>query len=124
MLLCYNLYIILCISNCSAEEQYDNAIITSESIKNNSTMLDNFIHHKYLDCGHKILVVTEKDFLGLVGQFPNHRAEKIRQWLKDHKSSLGIKYVLLIGDPTPYNDSNKKKGMCRCNRFGQTILNI
>ncbi len=47
-------------------------------------------------------MVTETDFGGLTGQIPNHRAEKIRQWLKNNYAAMGIKYVLLIGDPHPY----------------------
>jgi hypothetical protein len=37
----------------------------------------------------------------MTGQPPNGRAEKIRQWLIENYVNMGIKYVLLIGDPDP-----------------------
>ncbi|MCJ7571983.1 MAG: C25 family cysteine peptidase, partial [Candidatus Thermoplasmatota archaeon] len=40
--------------------------------------------------------------------YPNDRADKIRQWLKNNYVSFGIDYVLLIGDPDP--DSFKDVG--------------
>lgn len=78
---------------------YDYVIITTNDIVANSDKLENFINLKELS--HNVLVVTEDDFDGLTGQAPNGRAEKIRQWLKDNYLSMGIQYVLLIGDPDP-----------------------
>ncbi len=78
---------------------YDYVIITTNDIVANSDKLNNFINLKEL--AHDVLVVTEDDFDGLTGQAPNGRAEKIRQWLKNNYISMGIKYVLLIGDPDP-----------------------
>jgi hypothetical protein len=60
------------------------------------------------NAGHSVLVITEDDFGGLTGQYPNDRADKIRKWLQDHDSTYGIDYVLLIGDPDP--DSFKESG--------------
>jgi len=82
-------------------ETYDYAIITANQTKNSSANLSNFVTHKQ-SLGYRVLVVTENDFGGLTGQAPNHRAEKIRKWLKDNYIAKGIKYVLLIGDPNPY----------------------
>lgn len=79
---------------------YDYVIITTNDIVSNSERLDNFMHLKELE-GHSVKVVTETDFGGLIGQFPNGTAEKIRQWLIDNEAALGIDYVLLIGDPDP-----------------------
>ena len=79
---------------------YDYVIITTNAIKNNSSKLDAFIAHKE-NLGHTVKLVTEDDIAGVVGQPPNGIAEKIREWLKDNYVSMGIEYVLLIGNPDP-----------------------
>lgn len=79
----------------------DYVIITTDNIKNNSLNLNTFVTHKQ-NLGHSVHVATyEADIQALVGQAPNGRAEKIRQWLMNNYLENGIKYVLLIGDPTP-----------------------
>jgi hypothetical protein len=77
---------------------YDYVIITTNDIVANSTRLDNFIHLKELN-GHTVKVVTEDDFDWMTGQWPDGRAEKIREWLRYHYVGYGIDYVLLIGNP-------------------------
>jgi len=79
---------------------YDYVIITTNAIQTHSTKLDDFVAHKQSK-GHSVLVVTETQYGGLTGQTPNGREEKIRQWLKNNYATYGIKYVLLIGNPTP-----------------------
>lgn len=79
----------------------DYVIITSNAIVSNSTNLSAFITHK-TNRGYSVRTVTETDFGVLTGQAPNHKAEKIRQWLIANYAALGIEYVLFIGDPTPY----------------------
>lgn len=79
-------------------------IITTNAIRSGSTKLNAFIAHKQ-SLGYTVRIVTETDFGGLTGQSPNHKAEKIRQWLKNNYVSLGIKYVLLIGNPSPYEST-------------------
>jgi len=86
---------------------YDYVIITTNAIYDNSQELQFFIKMKEND-GHFVKVVTEDEFGGLTGQYPNDRADKIRQWLKDNNATMGIDYVLLIGDPDP--DSFKDGG--------------
>jgi len=86
---------------------YDYVIITTNDIAANSEYLDFFVKMKEND-GHTVKIVTESDFGGLTGQYPNDRADKIRKWLQDNYVSLGIDYVLLIGDPDP--DSFKESG--------------
>ena len=81
---------------------YDYVIVTTNDIVDNSEYLDFFIKMKEND-GHTVKIVTESDFGGLTGQYPNDRADKIRKWLQDHDSTYGIDYVLLIGDPDPDN---------------------
>ena len=81
---------------------YDYVIVTTNKILANSERLHNFVHLKELE-GHSVKVITETDFQGLTGQPPNERPEKIRQWLIDNYVTMGIKYVLLIGDPDPKN---------------------
>ena len=97
------------------------AIITTEEIYTNSNTLDDFCFHKQ-DLGFTVIVVTEYNthtvdgtfgnynfidasggYEDLVGDAPNHRPEKIRQWLIDNYLDLGIEYVLLIGNPDPDN---------------------
>jgi hypothetical protein len=79
---------------------YDYVIITTNDIEANSQELQFFIKMKE-NAGHSVLVVTEDEFGGVTGQFPNDRADKIRKWLQDHDSTYGIDYVLLIGNPDP-----------------------
>jgi hypothetical protein len=76
-------------------------IITTEAIRTNSTKLNAFVAHKQ-DMGYTVEVVTETTWGAVTGQSPNNKAEKIREWLKTNFLSLGIKYVLLIGNPSPY----------------------
>ncbi|HOP46631.1 MAG TPA: C25 family cysteine peptidase [Desulfobacteraceae bacterium] len=80
---------------------YDYVIITTNAIVSNSQKLAGFISHK-TSRGFSVLVVTETDFGGLTGKAPDHKAEKIRQWLINNYSTYGIEYVLLIGNPCPY----------------------
>jgi hypothetical protein len=77
---------------------YDYVIITTNDIVANSQRLNNFVHLKEL-YGHTVKVVTEDDFDWMTGQWPNGRAEKIREWLRYYYVGYGIDYVLLIGNP-------------------------
>jgi hypothetical protein len=79
---------------------YDYVIITTNDIVANSERLENFIYLKEIN-GHSVLVVTEDDYGGLSAEAPNGVAEKIRKWLMDNYVSMGIDYVLLIGNPDP-----------------------
>jgi hypothetical protein len=79
---------------------YDYVIITTNAIETNSTKLASFVTHKQSK-GYSVLVVTEDDYGSLTGQAPNGREEKVRQWLKNNYVAYSIKYVLLIGNPTP-----------------------
>jgi len=92
---------------------YDYVIITTDATVENSSKLASFIAHK-ASRSFSVLVVTETDFDGLVGQAPNHRAEKIREWLINHYASYGTEYVLLIGDPTPYENGEGDIPMKMC----------
>ena len=91
----------------------DYVIITTNDIEEGSEKLYDFVSHKE-DLGYNVLVVTEDDFNGLTGQAPDHKAEKIRQWLKNNYISNGIKYVLLIGNPTPYENGEGDIPMKMC----------
>ena len=106
-----------------AAETFDYVIITTSTIVSGSTRLASFISHKQ-SRGHSVLVITESDFDGLTGQAPNHRAEKIRQWLINNYLGYQIRYVLLIGDPTPYESAgvNEDIPMKMCwPRSGESI---
>ena len=92
----------------------DYVIITTDAIKNNSLKLNNFVTHKQ-SLGHSVYLATyEVDIQALVGQAPNNRAEKIRQWLINNYIESGIKYVLLIGDPSPYESGEGDIPMKMC----------
>lgn len=84
----------------SGSDTADYVIITTSEIVAHSSQLAYFVQVKEA-MGHTVRVVTESDYDGLVGQAPNGRAERIRQWLVNNYDSLGIDYVLLIGDPDP-----------------------
>lgn len=92
---------------------YDYVIVTSDAIVSGSGKLADFVSHKE-SRGFSVLVVTESDYGSLTGQAPNHRAEKIRQWLIDHYATYGITYVLLIGDPSPYESGEGDVPMKMC----------
>ncbi|GAH52210.1 unnamed protein product, partial [marine sediment metagenome] len=82
-------------------QTYNYVIITTNSIQTNSTKLSDFVNH-LTDKGYSVKVITETDFGSLTGQYPDQKAEKIREWLKNNYISMGIEYVLLIGNPSPY----------------------
>jgi len=91
----------------------DYVIITTNAIAAASAELAAFIAHKEAR-GHSVALVTESDFGSLTGQAPNHRAEKIRQWLIQNYASRGIQYVLLIGNPTPFEQGEGDIPMKMC----------
>ncbi len=71
-------------------------VITSNSVVNGSSSLQAFVDSKKKK-GFDISVITE-DTWGGTGM---DKADDIRNWLVDNYQSKNIKYVLLIGDPTP-----------------------
>jgi hypothetical protein len=103
-----------------SDTTYDYVIITTNAINAGSTKLANFVAHKQ-GLGFSVLVVTyEGSIAGLTGQAPNHRAEKIRKWLINNYSSMGIEYVLLIGNPTPYESGEGNIPMKMCYPIGHS----
>lgn len=106
----------------------DYAIITTEDIfdaTNGCDALDDFCFHKE-NLGFEVIVVTEHQVRSVEGNSeagysfsvmsgidgyedvagapaPGARPDKIRKWLQDHYLDLGIKYVLLLGNPDPDN---------------------
>ncbi len=84
-------------------------IITTDAIFAEAPSLYGFIPHKQ-NRGFDVHVVTETGIDGnaaltgwneVTGQSPNDRADRIRQWLKNNYVARGIRYVLLVGNPTP-----------------------
>ena len=84
----------------AAPNKTDYVIITTNTIRDNSNVLNDFVANKTA-LGHSVMVVAENDYSALTGQTPDGTAEKIRQWLIDNYVALGIQYVLLIGNPNP-----------------------
>jgi hypothetical protein len=101
------------------------AIITTEDTITHSTTLTDFLFHKE-DLGFEVMLVTKHgaqsvegngvtgytlaDLPGIGGYEDvvvtpplDERPDKVRQWLQDNYASLGIEYVLLIGNPDPDN---------------------
>lgn len=72
-------------------------IITTAAVQTNSTQLANFVADKQAH-GFTVAVKTEADWGGGTG---NTAADNIRNWLAANYAVLGIRYVLLIGDPNP-----------------------
>jgi hypothetical protein len=91
----------------------DYVIVTTGAIVAGSAKLGAFIAHKQ-DMDHTVNVVTETTWGAVTGQSPNHKAEKIREWLKSNYLALGIKYVLLIGNPSPYESGEGDVPMKMC----------
>ena len=86
-------------------ETHNYAIITTNTIQDNSTKLEDF--QSYLvGKGFSPILVTEDDYGVLTGQAPDGTAEKIRQWLINNYQGLGIEFVLLIGNPDPDDPSS------------------
>jgi hypothetical protein len=108
-----SLYLDQRVSNFAPSATGRYVIITTNAIRSGSTKLNSFIAHKQ-SLGYTVSVVTETDFGVLTGQAPDKKAEKIRQWLKNNYVSLGIKYVLLIGNPTPYESGEGDIPMKMC----------
>jgi hypothetical protein len=85
------------------------AIITTNTLKNNSTKLASFITHKQ-NRGFTVYVVTETLCTctntgvtsdGWGGGTGSTSAVNIRTWLKNNYLSKDLLYVLLIGNPNP-----------------------
>lgn len=99
-------------------------ITTVETLEKSGALLSFCVHKENL--GHSVMVVTEESVYTVSESGGNLvsrggggyeyveegvlRQQKIKKWLSDHYVDLGIKYVLLIGDPNPgisYSDNNK-----------------
>jgi hypothetical protein len=86
-------------------QTHNYVIITTNAIQGASTKLPDFMTY-LTNKGYSPLVVTENDYGSLTGQSPNGTAEKIRQWLIDNYLTMGIEFVLLIGNPDPDDPSS------------------
>ncbi len=82
----------------AAAQQYDYVIITTNEIRQKSRTLQEFVDHKRDTCGFSPLIVTEDQWNGYT-QYERTQ-DRIRGFLQDNYKVLGIKYVLLIGNPT------------------------
>ena len=95
-----NSWYVLNTNRSTSATTYDYVIITTNLIESNSAKLSSFVTYQQ-KLGHTVKVITQDEYGSLTGQAPYGTAEKIRQWLKENYVSMGIKYVLLIGNPTP-----------------------
>ncbi len=72
-------------------------IITRSEIQSSSSQLASFVAAKQA-AGYTVTVVTEATWGGGTG---NTAAENIRTWLAANYQTMGLTYVLLIGNPHP-----------------------
>ena len=75
----------------------DYAIITTSAIASASAKLPAFVAYRQSK-GLRVRVVTETEWGGGTGDTASNN---IRDWLKNNYLALGLRYVLLIGDPSP-----------------------
>lgn len=107
-------------SEAKSGNEFQYVIITRESINNGSNKLDEFEDFKETQ-GFNVLTVTENNRYedadgistgsGWGGGTGDVAADNIRNWLSANYSSMGVEYVLLIGDPTPA-DGDVPMKMC------------
>jgi hypothetical protein len=72
-------------------------ILTTQEIIDHSEMLDEFVNHKE-DIGYDVHILPLNE--NMVS--PEGRVDFIRNTIKQYYDIYGIKYVLLIGDPEPF----------------------
>ncbi|WP_048055585.1 NosD domain-containing protein [Methanotorris igneus] len=90
--------------NSNTNAIYDYVIVTTNDIVKYSSQLNNNNFVNYLKFkGYNPLIITEDDYGYETGQ---QRAINIRNWLRNHYLTYGIKYVLLIGNPDPDDPLN------------------
>ena len=90
-------------SDLQPSAMYTYVIVTTNEIESNLGMtLTDFVNHK-INMGFKVLTITDDEYGTETGQAP----EKIRAWLINNYLDMNIKYVLLIGDPDPYDQDNE-----------------
>jgi len=84
-------------------------IMTTDQIYTDSTNLYGLASHKR-SLGYDVHVVTETTLDGssgatgwneVTGQSPDGKADRMRKWLQENYISMGIEYVILIGNPSP-----------------------
>lgn len=80
------------------------AIVTTDRILNRSTMLSTYVRWREAG-GYRVIVGTEQDWDFPVAEGRDHRAERIRAWLRQVRDTEGLGYVLLIGSPHPRSGS-------------------
>ncbi|MBN1417643.1 MAG: hypothetical protein JXP34_02645 [Planctomycetes bacterium] len=82
------------------EGSYRYVIITTRAVERDSTELSNFVAHKESQ-GLTVAVVSVE---AIEYAYPaSERADSMRAFLRDKYAEWGIDYVLLIGDPDPYD---------------------
>jgi hypothetical protein len=82
---------------------FDYVIITTDEIfEGCESTINEFIEHKS-NMGHRVKVVRDNDLTPYSNGGTLSKPEIIKAWLKDNYISLGIKWVLLIGNPDPHD---------------------
>lgn len=86
----------------ASNSQYDYIIVTTNAIRTGSSELNNYVNYLQNIRGFKVKIITEDDYGSATGQ---QRAINIRNWLVNNYQTMGIQYVLLIGNPDPDDPS-------------------
>ncbi|MBN1443575.1 MAG: hypothetical protein JXA90_12770 [Planctomycetes bacterium] len=82
------------------EGSYDYVIITSRSVKTNCSQLSSFKTHKEGQ-GHTVAILSVETIEAF---YPApERADSMREFLRDKYQEWGIEWLLLVGDPDPYD---------------------
>ncbi len=79
-------------------------IVTTDRIVERSASLSRYIQWRRAG-GFTVIVGTDRDWDFPVTEGPDHRAERIREWLRGVRDEVGLGYVLLIGSPQPRSGS-------------------
>ncbi|MEM3658984.1 MAG: C25 family cysteine peptidase [Thermoproteota archaeon] len=89
-----------------SDSKYDYIIVTTNAIKVGSSKLNQYMDF-LASRGFKVKVITEVDYAtGTNNNQGQNRSINIRNWLKNNYQTMGIKYVLLIGNPDPDDPSD------------------
>ncbi len=99
------------------------AIITTNNIKWNSTLLDDYIEMRTIQ-GYDVNVYTELDWDLPTGATMDDRADRIRNWLKQNYESLDLGYVFLMGNPDPAGGFRNSIPMKYCGTHEDPTMGI
>jgi hypothetical protein len=81
---------------------WDYVVVLPRATKTGSTALTSFVAHKE-SLGFKVALVSVEAIDAAYSSAGGERADRIRAFLQDKYAEWGVRYVLLVGDPNPYD---------------------